>query len=124
MTAVVAKPAVAALLQRSLNAQHEAKTVVSQDNAELLADFSRTGLVGCSPAMVQVYKRITHAARTEATVLVQSDVWRRLFVSASALAVTQARQKDMILYPDRFGRLLNGDGIFVPNGRSKERPTD
>ena len=52
----IAKPfevaVVAALLQRSLNAQHEAKAVVSQDNAELLADFSRTGLVGCSPAMV------------------------------------------------------------------------
>ena len=55
---------------------------------------------------------------------IQSDVWRRLFVSASALAVTQARQKDVILYPDRFGRLLNGEGIFVPNGRTKERLTD
>ena len=29
-----------------------------------------------------------------------------------------------MLYPDRFGRRVGGDGIFEPNGRSHDRFSD
>jgi hypothetical protein len=54
----------------------------------------------------------------------QADVWRRLFVSGSLLSVTQSRVSDLTLYPDRFGRLMTGDGGFQPNGRTRDRFTD
>ncbi|HEV7860476.1 MAG TPA: FecR family protein [Pyrinomonadaceae bacterium] len=55
---------------------------------------------------------------------VQAEVWRRLFVSGSILSVTQSRVTDLQLFPDRFGRRLTTDGIFVPDGRSRDRFTD
>ena len=54
----------------------------------------------------------------------QADVWRRLFVSGSLLSVTQSRVSNVTLYPDRFGRLMTGDGVFQPNGRTRDRFTD
>ena len=54
----------------------------------------------------------------------QADVWRRLFVSSSVLSVTQSRVTDFNLFPDRFGRLLTSDGVFLPDGRSRDRFTD
>jgi hypothetical protein len=54
----------------------------------------------------------------------QADLWRRLFVSGSLLTVTQSRVSDLTLNPDRFGRLMTGDGIFQPNGRTRDRFTD
>jgi FecR protein len=54
----------------------------------------------------------------------QADVWRRLFVNGSLLSVTQARVSDLSLYPDRFGRVMTGDGVFQPNGRTRDRFTD
>jgi hypothetical protein len=55
---------------------------------------------------------------------VQAGVWRRLFVSGSILSVTQSRVTDLQLFPDSFGRRLTTDGIFVPDGRSRDRFTD
>jgi hypothetical protein len=55
---------------------------------------------------------------------VQADVWRRLFVSGSVLAVSQSHVADLNLYPDRFGRSLTNDGVFEPNGRTHDRFTD
>jgi hypothetical protein len=55
---------------------------------------------------------------------IQADVWRHLFVSGSLLSVTQSRVSDLTLYPDRFGRFMTGDGVFAPNGRSRDRFTD
>jgi hypothetical protein len=54
----------------------------------------------------------------------QADVWRRLFVSGSLLSVTQSRVSDLTLYPDRFGRIMTGDGVFEANGRTRDRFTD
>lgn len=54
----------------------------------------------------------------------QADVWRRLFVSGSLLSITQSRGSDLTLYPDRFGRIMTGDGLFEPNGRTRDRFTD
>jgi hypothetical protein len=54
----------------------------------------------------------------------QADVWRRLFVSGSLLSITQSRVSDLTLYPDRFGRLMTGDGVFQPNGLTRDRFTD
>jgi DNA-binding NtrC family response regulator len=72
----LAKPfkikAVAELLQRYLAAQREADAAPAEGEA-LLTDFSRTGLVGRSAAMIQVYKLIAHAARSDATVLITGE---------------------------------------------------
>jgi hypothetical protein len=54
----------------------------------------------------------------------QADIWRRLFVSGSLLSVTQSRVSDLTLYPDRFGRIMTGDGVFQPNGRTRDHFTD
>jgi FecR protein len=55
---------------------------------------------------------------------VQTDVWRNLFVSASILSLTQSRRADTTFFPDRFGRILNADGVFEANGRTKDFYTD
>jgi len=57
-------------------------------------------------------------------VALQADVFRRLFVSGSLLSVTQSRVSDLSLYPDRYGRLMTGDGMFQPNGSTRDRFTD
>ena len=54
----------------------------------------------------------------------QAEVWRRSFVSGSLLSITQSRASDLSLYPDRFGRIMTGDGVFELNGRSRDRFTD
>ena len=55
---------------------------------------------------------------------VQADVWRRSFLSASVLSVTETQVSDLTLFPDRFGRRVRDDGIFMPNGRTHDRFTD
>ena len=55
---------------------------------------------------------------------VQTDVWRNLFVSASILSLTQSRRADTAFFSDRFGRILNTEGIFEENGRTKDFYTD
>ena len=52
---------------------------------------------------------------------VQADVWRRSFLSASVLSVTQTQVTNLTLFPDRFGRRVTGDGRFMPNGRTRDR---
>ncbi len=73
----IAKPfeiaELAALLRHHLRAQREVASEESQDSLVALEDFSRSGLVGRSPAMVAVYKRIAQAARTEATALILGE---------------------------------------------------
>jgi len=75
-TDFIAKPfevgALAELLRRSINARREAGAAEAETDA-LLNDFSRSGLVGRSPAMVTVYKLIAHAARSDATVLITGE---------------------------------------------------
>jgi hypothetical protein len=55
---------------------------------------------------------------------IQADIWRRLFISGSLLSVNQSRVSDLTLYPDRFGRIMTGDGVFQPNGRTRDHFTD
>src|SRR5262245_39826925 len=72
--------ALAGLLQRHLNARVEAgehskeeaggAPVAAPPIAGLEDDFSSSGLIGRSPAMVKTYKLIAHAARMDATVLI------------------------------------------------------
>src|ERR1700680_2608731 len=73
----IAKPfevaQIAALLRRSLEARREASAVAVIDSATLADQFSKSGLIGRSAAMVKVYKLIAHAARTDATVLIQGE---------------------------------------------------
>jgi DNA-binding NtrC family response regulator len=73
----IAKPfevaALAALVRRHLDSRLEAESNIAPDEVSFVAEFSASGLVGRSAAMVNVYKLIAHAARTEATVLVLGD---------------------------------------------------
>ena len=55
---------------------------------------------------------------------VQSDVWRRSFLSASVLSVIQTQGEDLSLFPDRFGHRVTSDGMFMPNGRSRDTFND
>jgi FecR-like protein len=54
----------------------------------------------------------------------QADVWRRSFLSASVLSVTETHVADLALFPDRFGRRVTDDGMFMPNGQTRQRFTD
>ncbi len=54
----------------------------------------------------------------------QTDVWRQLFFNVSTLTTLQYRTTDEQLFADRFGRLLNSTGVFVPNGRTQDRLTN
>src|SRR5437588_751404 len=65
--------ALAGLVRRHLKARKEAQVDAEVDEGPSFEEFSRSGLVGRSAAMVSVYKLIAHAARTEATVLVLGE---------------------------------------------------
>jgi len=54
----------------------------------------------------------------------QTDVWRQLFASASALVIGEANTTDLSLYPDLFGRRLTSFGLAEPGGRSLENSTN
>jgi hypothetical protein len=54
---------------------------------------------------------------------IQAYVWRRLFVSGSLLTVRQTLSTNLTVYPDRFGRLLTSDGVFAPNGLTRDHST-
>ena len=68
----IAKPfevaALAALVRRHLDSRLESEADAA--TVSFVNEFSNSGLVGRSAAMVSVYKLIAHAARTDATVLV------------------------------------------------------
>jgi hypothetical protein len=53
----------------------------------------------------------------------QTDVWRRLFFSSSALFVGQAATVDLDLRPDLFGRRLTSLGLVELSGRSRRNST-
>lgn len=117
----IAKPfeiaELAALLHRHLRAHGDAASDVLKDSPVALEDFSRSGLVGRSPAMVSVYKRIAYAARTDATVLIlgESGTGKELvarsihnFSSRSEkpfIAVNCAGLTDTLLESELFGHI-------------------
>ena len=76
-TDFIAKPfdvsAVDALLRLHLNARRERGSKTSRSPDDLPNELSKTGIIGRSAAMVNVYKLITLAARTDATVLVVGE---------------------------------------------------
>ncbi len=72
----IAKPfeiaALAALVRRHLDARRE-KDLLVETLEQAATDFSKSGIIGRSPAMVAIYKLIAFAARTTATVLVTGE---------------------------------------------------
>jgi hypothetical protein len=54
----------------------------------------------------------------------QTDVWRRSFVSASALVGGEANTLDLSLFPDLFGQQLTSLGLTEPDGRSRRNSTN
>jgi len=118
-TDFIAKPfevaALAALVRRHLKARAEAKPTDKENENQLFSDFSKSGLIGRSAAMVNVYKLIAHAARTDATVLVlgESGTGKELVARAihrfspradkPFLAVNCAGLTDTLLEAELFG---------------------
>lgn len=72
----IAKPfeiaALATLVSRHLEARRE-KEAQTKSFPNAPTDFTKSGLIGRSPAMVSVYKLVAFAARTGATVLVTGE---------------------------------------------------
>jgi|SRR5579872_6380617 len=64
---------IASLLRRNLDARKEAAAIAAIDSATLADQFSKSGLIGRSAAMVNVYKLIAYAARTDATALILGE---------------------------------------------------
>src|SRR5215468_4099067 len=118
-TDFVAKPfevaALAALVRRHLKARAEAEPTDKENENQLFSDFSNSGLIGRSAVMVNVYKLIAHAARTDATVLVlgETGTGKELVARAihdfspradkSFLAVNCAGLTDTLLEAELFG---------------------
>ena len=95
----IAKPfevaALAALVRRHLDARREKEIQAIPARENLLEEFSKSGLIGRSPAMVAVYKLVAFAARTDATVLVtgESGTGKELVARAVHDLSNRARQK-------------------------------
>ena len=120
--------ALAELLRRSINARREAGSVEAETDA-LMDDFSRSGLVGRSPAMGVVYKLIAHAARSDATVLITGESGTGKELAARAVhglssrvnhpfvAVNCSGLTDTLLEAELFG---HSRGAYT--GAEKARP--
>lgn len=55
---------------------------------------------------------------------VQSDLWKNLFGSVSVFTLAQSHTESRKLFPDRFGRLLDANGMSAPVGTDRERFAD
>ncbi len=53
----------------------------------------------------------------------QTDLWRRSFVSISATAIRQATTTDLDLFPDLFGLRVTSLGLAESDGRSRQNAT-
>ncbi len=136
-TDFIAKPfeieTLAGLLHRHLNARAETghTQVEGADwtaEPSIEEDFSRSGLIGRSANMVNVYKLIAHAARTDATVLISGESGTGKELTARAIHDFSARRKqpfvavncsgltDTLLESELFGHVK---GAFT--GASAER---
>jgi DNA-binding NtrC family response regulator len=128
----IAKPfevaALASLVRRHLKARAEAEPVDAAHEGALIHELSGSGLIGRSAAMVNVYKLIAYAARTDATVLVlgESGTGKELVARAvhqfspradkPFLAVNCSGLTDTLLEDELFGHTR---GAFT--GAAKDR---
>jgi hypothetical protein len=91
---------------------------------DLAGGFSNTAMLRTEDATSNILERShRNSPFFSSHEAVQVDVWKHLFVSGSLLTVRQTVSTNILLYPDRFGRLLTSDGVFVPNGLTRDRST-
>ncbi|MBL8191583.1 MAG: FecR domain-containing protein [Acidobacteria bacterium] len=55
---------------------------------------------------------------------VQSDLWKNLFGSVSVLRIAQSHTENRQLFPDRFGRLLDANGLPASIGLERDQFSD
>lgn len=93
----IAKPfeisALAAITRRHLDARLEKDKQSPAPEQNLLDEFSSSGIIGRSPAMVAVYKLIVFAARTNATILVTGESGTGKELVARAIHDLSGRRK-------------------------------
>lgn len=120
---------VANLVRRYIATHREADSVDAEESNVSPDAISRTGLIGRSAAMMQVYKLVAHAARSEATVLVigESGTGKELvaraihkFSERSAnpfIAVNCSGLTDTLLESELFGHIK---GAFTGANSDRE----
>ena len=92
-------------------------TVVSADFAFGLSLVRDRNYEDATGSLLEDNRRRTRF--TSAHLGFQTDIWRRTFVSASALAIGQSQTSDLNLFPDRFGRRLTSFGLEEPDGSAR-----
>lgn len=97
-------------------------TVLSLDVAGGITRINGRRIEGATGNLLQTERERAPFVSLHAAV--QADVWRRSFVSASVLSVTESHVSDLALFPDRFGRRVTDVGAFMPDGRTRQRFTD
>jgi DNA-binding NtrC family response regulator len=130
-TDFIAKPfevtAIASMLRRYIDAHRESQSAAPETES-LFEDFSRSGLVGRSAVMIEVYKLIAYAARSDATALIvgESGTGKELVARAihnfserfakPFIAINCSGLTDTLLESELFGHLK---GAFT--GASTDR---
>lgn len=93
------------------------RTVLSADVAAGISRISETYRELATGNRLQEEKQGIRFFSLQAGI--QTDIWKNMFANVSAFTLAQSRTTDIRLFPDRFGRLLNNDGLFVPDGRTR-----
>jgi hypothetical protein len=90
---------------------------------DLAAGIDRTSYRRNEDSTGNLLENLRQSSRfVSAQAAIQADIWRKLFVSASLLVLHQSVTNDTALFPDRFGRTLSSNDLFLPAGLAYGRP--
>lgn len=92
---------------------------------DLAGGWSRARILRREDATGNVLEDERQAARfVSLHAALQTDVWRRLFVSGSIVALRQSRTIDLGFFPNRFGQRLTAEGVPAVGSLSHDKFTD